>query len=103
MEINFQRQCLMLHIRGRLAPSKAEKLIVLRENLALVEDFKANSLYQVQKGEHNAFDGVEMEAVAGEGQESMAGWYAAMGHATDQSRNESRTPLPEPSECKSRG
>ena len=44
-------------------------MIVLRENLALVEDFKANSLYQVQKGEHNAFDGVEMEAVAGEGQE----------------------------------
>ena len=69
MEIYFQRQCLMLHIRGRLAPSKAEKLIVLRENLTLVEDFKANSLYQVQKGEHNAFDGVEMEAVAGEGPE----------------------------------
>jgi len=54
-------------LRGRLAPSKAEKLIVLKENLALVEDFKENSLYKVQKGEHNAFEGVELEAVAGEG------------------------------------
>ena len=53
--------------RGRLAPSKAEKLIILKENLALVEDFKENSLYKVQKGEHNAFEGVELEAVAGEG------------------------------------
>ena len=59
----------MLHIRGRLAPSKAEKLIVLKENLALVEDFKENSLYKVQKSEHNAFDGVELEAVAGQGPE----------------------------------
>ena len=59
----------MFYIRGRLAPSKAEKLIVLKENLALVEDFKENSLYQVKKSEHNAFDGVELEAVAGEGPE----------------------------------
>lgn len=36
---------------------------------ALVEDFKENSLYKVQKSEHNAFDGVELEAVAGEGPE----------------------------------
>ena len=42
-------------------------MIVLKENLALVEDFKENSLYKVQKGEHNAFEGVELEAVAGEG------------------------------------
>ena len=57
----------MLHIRGRLAPAKAEKLIVLKENLDLVEHFKENSLYKLQKsGGHNAFDVVEMEAFAGE-------------------------------------
>ena len=58
----------MLHIRGRLAPAKAEKLIVLKENLDLVEHFKENSLYKLQKsGGHNAFDVVEMEAFAVEG------------------------------------
>ena len=35
----------------------------------LVEDFKENSLYKVQKSEHNAFDGVELEAVVGKGPE----------------------------------
>ena len=58
----------MLHIRGRLAPAKAEKLIVLKENLDLVEHFKENSLYKLHKsGGHNAFDVIEMEAFAGEG------------------------------------
>ena len=55
------------YFRGRLAPAKAEKLIVLKENLQLVEDFKRNSLYKLPKSEHNAFAGVEMDAVAGEG------------------------------------
>ena len=33
----------------------------------MVEDFKRNSLYKLPKSEHNAFAGVEMDAVAGEG------------------------------------
>ena len=32
-----------------------------------MEDFKRNSLYKLPRSEHNAFAGVEMDAVAGEG------------------------------------
>ena len=41
----------------------------------LVEHFKENSLYKLQKsGGHNAFDVVEMEAFAGEGPLERRSW-----------------------------
>ena len=40
--------------------------MVLCENEELVEDFMKHSEYKVQKSAHNAFDAVEVEAVAGE-------------------------------------
>ena len=55
--------------RGSLAPSKAEALMVLKENQDLVDDFKRNSLYKLKRTDHNAFAAVEMEAVEGEGEE----------------------------------
>ena len=57
----------MFHIRGRLAPAKAEMLIVMRENQRMVQDFKLNSHYSLNKSEHNAFEGVELETVEGGG------------------------------------
>ena len=58
-------------VRGRLAPSKEEKLVVLKENRKLIKEFKMRGNYEMKKGgEVNAFNliqAVEEEGAGGQG------------------------------------
>ena len=46
----------MFLVRGSLAPSKVEKLVVLKENRKLIKEFKMRGNYEMKKGgEVNAF------------------------------------------------
>ena len=61
----------MFFVRGSLAPSKVEKLVVLKENRKLVKEFKMRGNYEMKKGgEVNAFNlirAVEEEGAGGQG------------------------------------
>ena len=47
----------MFFVRGSLAPSKVEKLVVLKENRKLIKEFKMRGNYEMKKGgEVNAFN-----------------------------------------------
>ena len=61
----------MFFVRGSLAPSKVEKLVVLKENRKLIKEFKMRGNYEMKKGgEVNAFNliqAVEEEGAGGQG------------------------------------
>ena len=40
----------MFFVRGSLAPSKVEKLVVLKENRKLIKEFKMRGNYEMKKG-----------------------------------------------------
>ena len=47
----------MFFVRGSLASSKVEKLVVLKENRKLIKEFKMRGNYEMKKGgEVNAFN-----------------------------------------------
>ena len=55
--------------RVRLAPSKVEELVVLKENRKLLRDFQCNSEYKMSEGsKQNAFDLIEAIVEEGEGE-----------------------------------
>ena len=59
---------LIFLIRGRLAPSKVEKLVVLKENRKLVKEFKLRSDYNIKEGgDANAFNLIQAAEVEGPG------------------------------------
>ena len=47
--------------RNRLAPKNVESLIVIKENMAMVEDFLKNGGYDVEKSEDNSNPFVKIE------------------------------------------
>ena len=61
----------MFFVRGSLAPSKVEKLVVLKENRKLIKEFKMRGNYEMKKGgEVSAFNliqAVEEEGAGGQG------------------------------------
>ena len=61
----------MFFVRASLAPSKVEKLVVLKENRKLIKEFKMRGNYEMKKGgEVNAFNliqAVEEEGAGGQG------------------------------------
>ena len=50
--------------RGRLAPTKVEELIVLKENRRLLKAFKRDNEYKIKEGGQNVFGLVEGEEEA---------------------------------------
>ena len=58
--------------RGRLAPTKVEELIVLKENRRLLKAFKRDSEYKIKEGGQNAFGLVEAIIQEGEGEADNA-------------------------------
>ena len=61
-------EIIIFPFRGCLAPSKVEKLVVLKENRKLVNQFKMKSDYKLVEGGVNAFGLVEAVLEEGEGE-----------------------------------